>query len=300
MKKLKYIKLYEQYRMNEEIFGLFGKKTEPKKVQTVAEVKPEDKISSDLMTALFPNDTKLSGYYNNSYISFNPKILFYCFVDYPSGKSPQKSFENINILLEQLDEQGSSQELRLKNLKRKLNDIDVSVVQKNPLAAAVNRVGDASYNSWFKQNTHSDFEEYLKRVDYLPDGFALNDETLFEKYPWYIGFNFEDFLDGGKFPIFSLHLKRLIQLFSFLEANNKLETMKKNLVSLKNLKIEKFDGESTYTQLTNLIAKLEEIGKLISRENAISDILDGLFQFFRYNKKIAMPYDSNFDSLWNN
>jgi hypothetical protein len=29
MKKLKYIKLYEQYRMNEEIFGLFGKKTEP-------------------------------------------------------------------------------------------------------------------------------------------------------------------------------------------------------------------------------------------------------------------------------
>jgi hypothetical protein len=88
MKKLKYIKLYEQYRINEEIFGLFGKKTEPKKVQTIEE-DPIIVIGKEIYMELFGNK-------ENSWIT--PEKLWFCFKNDNPGKdnTPDVTFKKLN------------------------------------------------------------------------------------------------------------------------------------------------------------------------------------------------------------
>ena len=92
MKKLKYVKLFEQFRMNEEIFNLFGKK-QPKEVQSKPEVNktPEQQKGEELMKTLFPNNT------TQTWIT--PEKLYSCFVG-SGGESPDQTFEKFNEVFE--------------------------------------------------------------------------------------------------------------------------------------------------------------------------------------------------------
>lgn len=286
MKKLKYIKLYEQYKMNEEIFGLFGKKTEPKKAQTEVEMDQRDKIGTELIKVLFPNG-----------ISLNPRVLYHCFIDFDSGKFPYTTFENIVQLLQELNEQSSSIDLRLKNLSAKINNIDVSPVQRGPLEAAVKKSGNATFANYIEVYGDRNFQEYLISIDFSK-GKALNDTTLFvpgDGNPFYICFNFDEFIKGEK-EIFSLHIKRISQLLSYFNEND-FKTMMDNFENLKKLSFDKFgtkDFENTITHFTNLINKLTEIQNI--NNQPISEILNDIQKFLE-SKGMTKPFDEKFDKL---